>query len=304
MQVSAVASDPIGPAKVASGMAAKFVYNVVSGTGVRFMAFLDGLLGAVRGGGPWESKGDGSDPQGWKHKPEDKRELATFGAGCYWGTEKFFATAFAEKYPGAILGTAVGFMNPDANAKANPSYEQVCYGGKTGFVEVAHVLFDSSKVDYEELVKFFYSFHDPTTKNRQGNDSGTQYASVIFTHSPEQKAKATKVSDQVAQMIRSGKIRCYVQGNVVTSIYDANPFYNAREDHQRYLERNPMGYCNHVRYFNWDDMEASENLNKEVHSLISDNKVMVFSKSYCPYCTETKQALTKLGVDYKVIELD
>lgn len=62
MQVSAVASDPIGPAKVATGIATKFVYNVVSGTGVRFMAFLDGLLSAVRGGGPWESKGDGSDP--------------------------------------------------------------------------------------------------------------------------------------------------------------------------------------------------------------------------------------------------
>ena len=65
-----------------------------------------------------------------------------------------------------------------------------------------------------------------------------------------------------------------------------------------------MGYCNHVKYFKWDDTEASDKQNKEVHSLISDNKVMVFSKSYCPYCVETKQALAKLGVDAQVIELD
>merc|ERR1712100_829062 len=109
--------------------------------------------------------------------------------------------------------------------------------GTTGYVEVAHVLFDSSKVKYEDLVKFFYSFHDPTTMNRQGNDSGTQYASVIFTHSPEQRATATKISEQVTELIRTGKIRCYVQGNVVTQIYDANPFYPAMESHQRYLER-------------------------------------------------------------------
>lgn len=184
MQLSAVASDPIGPAKIASGIAMKSVVNVVTGTGVRFMAFLDGLMGAVRGGGGnWESKGDGSDPEKWLHKPKENRELATFGAGCYWGTEKFFATEFAEKFPGAILGTSVGFMNPDATARPNPSYMEVCMTGRTGYVEVAHVLFDSSKVDYEELVKFFYTFHDPTTKDRQGNDSGTQYASVIFTHS-------------------------------------------------------------------------------------------------------------------------
>lgn len=238
------------------------------------------------------------------HDPEKNQELATFGAGCYWGTEKFYATTFAEKFPGAILGTAVGFMNPDPNAPPNPTYERVCMTGTTGYVEVAHVLFDSSKVDYEELVKFFYTFHDPTTMNRQGNDSGTQYASVIFAHSPQQKAVATKVSENVAKLIQTGKIRCYVQGSVVTRIHDANPFYAAKEDHQRYLERNPLGYCNHVIKYNWEDIEGEAKLSDQVHRMIGDNKVMVFSKSYCPYCTETKAALNELGVDAKVIELD
>ena len=76
------------------------------------------------------------------------------------------------------------------------------------------------------------------------------------------------------------------------------------ESHQRYLERNPMGYCNHVLKFNWDDVEGAEKNSASVNQMIGDNKVMVFSKSYCPFCHETKAALKDLGVDYKVIELD
>ena len=85
-----------------------------------------------------------------------------------------------------MLGTSVGFMNKDSNAAPNPSYQDVCTRS-TGYVEVAHILFDKSKVSYEELVRFFFSFHDPTQQDRQRQDIGSQYASVIFTHSQEQK---------------------------------------------------------------------------------------------------------------------
>jgi peptide-methionine (S)-S-oxide reductase len=108
-------------------------------------------------------------------------ELATFGAGCYWGTEKFFVSYFEQHAKGALLGYGVGFMSPDITAPANPSYTFVCTNTTT-HVEVFHFRYDSTKVSFEELVRFFYTFHDPTTKNRQGNDQGIRYSSTIFYH--------------------------------------------------------------------------------------------------------------------------
>ena len=87
--------------------------------------------------------------------------LATFGAGCFWGTEKYYAKDFSKNHPGAILGTSVGFMNPNPNKYHNPSYEDVCEGF-TGHIEVVHILYDQTKCTFEELVKFFFTFHDPT----------------------------------------------------------------------------------------------------------------------------------------------
>lgn len=98
--------------------------------------------------------------------------MATFGAGCYWGTEKYFAKDFNAEFPGSILGTSVGFMHFTKSEEKSPSYDAVC-SGMTGYVEVVHVLFDSSKCTFEDMCKFFFSFHDPTTKNQQGNDMGT-----------------------------------------------------------------------------------------------------------------------------------
>ena len=109
-------------------------------------------------------------------------ELATFGAGCYWGTEKWYVTNFQKKFPDCLLGYGVGFMSADENAPANPTYRQVC-SKETSFVEVLHMRFDNTKVKYEDLVKHFFTFHDPTTFQKQGNDTGPQYASVIFYHS-------------------------------------------------------------------------------------------------------------------------
>ena len=99
-------------------------------------------------------------------------ELATFGAGCYWGTERYMVNKLGEQYKGAVLGNAVGFMSPNKEAVANPKYRDVC-SGTTGHVVVLQVRFDNTVISFEELAKFFFTFHDPTTLNKQGNDSGT-----------------------------------------------------------------------------------------------------------------------------------
>ena len=129
----------------------------------------------------WSSNSLQNASNSWTHNPSGNKRLATFGAGCYWGTEKYFCTEFAEQHPGAILSANVGFMSPNPKAIKDPSYEQVC-SGRTGHIEVVHFQYDSSKCTYQDMVKFFYTFHDPTTLNRQGYDSGTQYSSVIFYH--------------------------------------------------------------------------------------------------------------------------
>ena len=111
----------------------------------------------------WDGVVRGDDASKWQHT--DQIQLATLGAGCFWGTEKYIARDFAKEHPGSILGTSVGFMSPDPNGVENPSYEDVCEG-TTGHVEVLHVLMDTSKGSYEDLIKFFFTFHDPTTRAR------------------------------------------------------------------------------------------------------------------------------------------
>jgi peptide-methionine (S)-S-oxide reductase len=94
-------------------------------------------------------------------------ELATFGAGCYWGTEKYIVTKLQETYKNAIYGHAVGFMSPNLDAVENPKYRAVC-SGTTTHVEVLHFKFNNTIISYEELVKYLFTFHDPTTMNMQG----------------------------------------------------------------------------------------------------------------------------------------
>eukprot|EP01121_Diplochlamys_sp_Union-15-3_P014465 TRINITY_DN4606_c0_g1_i1.p1 TRINITY_DN4606_c0_g1~~TRINITY_DN4606_c0_g1_i1.p1 ORF type:complete len:137 (+),score=26.79 TRINITY_DN4606_c0_g1_i1:27-413(+) len=121
----------------------------------------------------------------------------------------------------------------------NPSYQDVCTG-KTGHAEVLHLEYKGDKLKYRDLLLFFFKMHDPTTLNRQGNDRGTQYRSVVFYYDEEQKKEAEKVK---------AEIQSKFSNPVVTTLEPATEFYDAEEYHQNYLEKNPGGYCNHK--LNW-----------------------------------------------------
>ncbi|HLJ83322.1 MAG TPA: peptide-methionine (S)-S-oxide reductase MsrA [Candidatus Eremiobacteraceae bacterium] len=155
-------------------------------------------------------------------------EQATFGAGCFWGVESAF-----REVPG-VVDAAVGFMG---GRTADPTYRQVCEGN-TNHAEVVHLSFDPSKVSYDQLLDVFWKIHDPTTLNRQGPDVGSQYRSVIFTHSPEQAKAAVASRDALAASGRAGR-------KVVTQIEPAQPFYRAEEYHQRYFEKQGGGAACH-----------------------------------------------------------
>jgi len=172
-----------------------------------------------------------------------------FLAGCYWGTEKFFIKDF-NKSGNKVLGGKVGFMHPNINGKKNPTYREVCTGS-TGHVEVYDLTFDGNEQTYEDLVKHFFKFHDPTTVDRQGNDRGTQYASAIFVYDDKQFEIATKVKNELNELLKKKNLG--YQGNTaVTEIHKATTFYPAQDDHQEYLEKNPWGYCNHgYRFKDW-----------------------------------------------------
>jgi peptide-methionine (S)-S-oxide reductase len=153
-------------------------------------------------------------------------EMATFGAGCFWGIEANFS-----KVPGvleAVSGYAGGHM-------VNPSYKDVCTD-ETGHAEVVQVTFDPAKVSYEKLLDTFWQMHDPTQVNRQGPDFGSQYRSAIFFHSPEQEAAAKKSK---AALDASGKFR----RPIATEITAAGTFYRAEEYHQKYLEKRGATSC-------------------------------------------------------------
>ena len=153
---------------------------------------------------------------------------ATFGAGCFWGVEKIFS-----KVPG-VVSTTVGYAG---GATKDPTYEEVCAHG-TGHAEAVELAYDPAQVSYEELLMTFWEWHDPTTLNRQGPDVGSQYRSVIFTHDEEQ-ATLAKRSKEILE--KSGVFK----GPIVTQILPAGPFYTAEEYHQKYLKKNPYGYCSH-----------------------------------------------------------
>ena len=153
-------------------------------------------------------------------------EKATFGAGCFWGVEAAFRQIKGVK------ATAVGYMGGKLN---DPTYQDVCTD-RTGHAEVVQVEYDPSEVSYEELLRVFWDNHDPTTLNRQGPDTGTQYRSVIFYHTPEQETAAKASQDALT---KSGRYK----RPIVTEITAAPEFWKAEDYHQQYLEKRGLAHC-------------------------------------------------------------
>lgn len=153
-------------------------------------------------------------------------QFATFGAGCFWGVEEIF------RQINGVKDTDVGYMG---GTFKNPTYKDVC-NGDTGHAEVVHITYDPAEVSYEKLLEIFWENHNPTTRNRQGPDTGRQYRSAIFYHTPEQQKIAKKSK---AALEESGKWHT----PIVTEITPAGAFYKAEEYHQQYLRKNGLSNC-------------------------------------------------------------
>jgi len=153
-------------------------------------------------------------------------EKATFGAGCFWHVEEAF------RHLKGVTSTTVGYMG---GTLKNPTYEDVC-NDNTGHAEVLEVTYDPAKISYNDLLSVFWDIHDPTTKNRQGPDVGTQYRSVIFYHTIEQKTAAELSKKSLEQSRKYKK-------NIVTEITKATTFYPAEEYHQHYFAKHGLAAC-------------------------------------------------------------
>jgi peptide-methionine (S)-S-oxide reductase len=157
-------------------------------------------------------------------------DTATFGEGCFWCSEAIFT-----QLKGVISVTS-GYSG---GQRENPTYEQVC-SGATGHAEVIQVVYDPKQISYEDLLQAFWSSHDPTTLNRQGNDVGTQYRSVIFYHNPQQKELAEKYKEQIE------KSHAY-KDPIVTEIAPFTKFYKAEDYHQVYYQNHgSQPYCQFI----------------------------------------------------------
>jgi peptide-methionine (S)-S-oxide reductase len=157
-------------------------------------------------------------------------ETATLGGGCFWCLEAVY-----ERMDG-VLSVASGYMGGHTE---NPSYQDVCTG-RTGHAEVVQITFDPSVTSYRDILDVFFAIHDPTTRDRQGNDIGTQYRSVIFTHSDAQRAAAE-------QAIRELDAAGIWDGRIVTEVRPAAPFYRGEDYHQEYFRNNEQQpYCAYV----------------------------------------------------------
>jgi len=155
--------------------------------------------------------------------PLEKAEQAIFAGGCFWGVEALF------KKTKGVLETEVGYTGGHV---PHPDYKAVC-SYTTGHAEAVHIWFDPEQISYKELVRIFFENHDPTTPNRQGPDIGSQYRSMIYTFSDEQKAIAERSIAEIEESLRK---------DIVTKIEPASTFYRAEEYHQDYLTKKE-GVC-------------------------------------------------------------
>lgn len=197
-----------------------------------FRAFLipGAMMGLLSFSSCAERKGSQSKNMTEERKIQAKTDTAVFGTGCFWCTEAVF-----QRLNGVVKVTS-GYSGGHI---ANPSYEEIGKG-TTGHAEACRVIFDTSKVSYDDLLEVFWKTHDPTTLNRQGNDVGPQYRSVIFFLDEEQKAKAEYYKDQLN---KSGAFK----DPIVTAVEPYKNFYSAEAYHQNYYNNNPeQMYCRFV----------------------------------------------------------
>jgi peptide-methionine (S)-S-oxide reductase len=156
---------------------------------------------------------------------QSSTETAILGGGCFWCTEAVYLEVRG------VTRVESGYMGGQVD---HPTYEQVC-GGETGHAEVVRLEFDPARISYREILEIFFTIHDPTTPNRQGNDVGTQYRSVIYTTSPEQEATARQVMAEMAAVW---------DAPIVTQLQPAETWYKAEDYHQNYFQQHPLqGYC-------------------------------------------------------------
>jgi len=158
----------------------------------------------------------------------ERMQYALFGLGCFWGAErKFWETK-------GVHSTHVGYSG---GTVANPSYQQVC-SGETGHAEVVRVVFDPEIVSYKSLLKIFWESHNPTQGDRQGNDVGSQYRSVIYTYNDEQQEQAIASKEEYQQQLSAAG-----HPTITSEIKSTSVFFYAEDYHQQYLAKNPDGYC-------------------------------------------------------------
>ena len=152
-------------------------------------------------------------------------EIAVLGGGCFWCTEAVYLE---------VKGVTKVESGYTGGSQPNPTYEQIC-SGTTGHAEVVRLEFDPAVISYRDILEIFFTIHDPTTLNRQGNDVGTQYRSVIYYQSPEQEATARQVMAEMAHVW---------DAPIVTEISPAQPYFKAEDYHQNYFAQHPLqGYC-------------------------------------------------------------
>jgi peptide-methionine (S)-S-oxide reductase len=157
-------------------------------------------------------------------------EQATFGGGCFWCTEAVF-----QNLKG-VSKVVSGYMG---GHKENPTYEDIC-GGDTNHAEIIRIDYEPELISFEDLLLVFFKTHDPTTPNRQGNDVGTQYRSVVFYENQEQKLAAENMIDQLEKEL-------VFEQAIVTEVSPISKFYEAEDYHQNYFNNNPdKGYCAYV----------------------------------------------------------
>lgn len=158
----------------------------------------------------------------------DGLEIAGFAMGCFWGAERLFWRI------SGVIETSVGYQG---GRRENPSYDQIC-SGATGHAETVRVVYDPKQVSFGDLLVTFWENHDPTQGNRQGNDIGSQYRSVIFPETNAQESRARDSMNVVAPKLADMGL-----GSITTEIIHGAPYWLAEANHQQYLAKNPGGYC-------------------------------------------------------------